>query len=399
MTVILISLLLQIQIALPERANLANPASSYSLPPQTQKDYDKLWKRFLGGKDDRRVSDDLTKSLKKNPEVLPAVLVQAYLDLYGGRPDEAERRLEFVLSKNPTDPVALTYLADFAYTRGDYVRASELYTRLRAIHTSGSNLQMKSQRSLLLAMEALLQGAKLAISENRSGDAQKLYQQALNLTGHEPALRDQLNAAINREGSGQARLGQSEDGQEDHSVTAPETTLGSAASIEDLGRWGNQIDHFREIQVSESLTREQLAALLAVYFPELGQYRASDEVIADVQQSWAQSAIRLVVGVGLLDSMANHTFQPARTVTRGEFAAVLARLTRLFSLPASAAPLIRPLDVVPDSTLYLELQPALGYGLMTLDNAGNFNVRDVVRGGEAVNIAEKLHRLLRKNTG
>jgi hypothetical protein len=71
----------------------------------------------------------------------------------------------------------------------------------------------------------------------------------------------------------------------------------------------------------------------------------------------------------------------------------------LFSLPAQTTPLIRPLDVVPGSTLYLELQPVLGYGLMTLDNAGNFNVRDAVRGEEAVNIAEKLHRLLQKNTG
>jgi len=395
MTVVLISLLLQIQIALPERAVLANPASSYSLAAQTQKDYDKLWKRFLGGKEDTKVFDELTKGLKKNPDVLPSILLQAYIDLYGGRPAEAERRLEFVLSKNPSDPVALTYLADFAYTRGDYVRASELYARLKMIDVSGSSLQMKSQRSLLLAMEALLQGAKLAISENRSADAQKFYQQALNLAGHEPALRDQLNEAMNPK---RGQVSQPEDRQDPVALPAS-TPPASTASLEDLGRWGDQIEHFQEIRAAESLTREQFAALLVGYFPELSQYRASGDVIADVQQSWAQPAIRLVVGVGLLDSMANHTFQPARTVTRGEFAEALARLTRLVGLPARTDPLIRPLDVVPDSTLYLELQPVLGYGLMTLDNAGNFNVRENVRGEEAVNIAEKLHRLLQKNTG
>jgi tetratricopeptide (TPR) repeat protein len=397
MTVILIALLLQVQIALPDRAGLPNPASTYSFPQQVQKDYDKLWKRFLGGKEDTKVFDELTKALKKNPDLLPALLVQSYLDIYAGRPAEAEKRLELVLSRNPADPIALTYLADFAYTRGDYVRASEFYTRLRVINASVASIQTKSQRSLLLAMEALLQGAKLAIAENRSADAQKLYQQALNLAGHEPALRDQLSGVLTGEGKGAPVLVPPED-----RVTegpAAQTDPASQASIEDLGRWGNQIDHFREIQVSESLTREQLAALIARYFPELSKFRTSDEVVADVQQSWAQSAIRLVVGVGLLDSMANHTFQPARTVTRGEFAAVLSRLARLLGLPASTGPLIRPLDVVPDSTLYLELQPVLGYELMTLDNAGNFDVRAVVRGEEAVNIAEKLHRLLQKNTG
>jgi hypothetical protein len=391
MTVILISLLLQVQITLPERASLSNPALTYTVPQQTQKDFEKLWKRFLTGKEDSKVFDELTKTLKKHPELVPALLAQSYVDLYAGRYSEAERRFELVLSKNPSDVVALTYLADFAYARGNYVRAAEYYTRLKTVNTAASSLQMKSQRSLLLAMDSLLQGARRAIAENRSTDAQQLYQQALSLAGHEPGLREQFSEALNPK-------------TDEKTVAldlAPVAVIESKPNvpIEDLGRWGSQIDHFREIRLSESLTREQLAALLAGYFPELTQFRTSDDVLADVEQSWARQAIQLVVGVGLLDPRANHTFQPARTVTRGEFATVIARLTRLFSLPAQTTPLIRPLDVVPGSTLYLELQPVLGYGLMTLDNAGNFNVRDAVRGEEAVNIAEKLHRLLQKNTG
>jgi hypothetical protein len=83
-------------------------------------------------------------------------------------------------------------------------------------------------------------------------------------------------------------------------------------------------------------------------------------------------------------------------VTRGEFARALARLAQVLSLSPSNAPPITPLDVVPDSPLFRELQPVLGYGLLTLDNAGNFNVGGLVRGEEAVFIAEKLHRLLHK---
>jgi hypothetical protein len=36
----------------------------------------------------------------------------------------------------------------------------------------------------------------------------------------------------------------------------------------------------------------------------------------------------------------------------------------------------------------------LGYGLLSLDNAGNFNVSGPVGGEEAVDIAEKLLRLI-----
>ena len=73
-----------------------------------------------------------------------------------------------------------------------------------------------------------------------------------------------------------------------------------------------------------------------------------------------------------------------------------ARLTRLLGVSPATAPPITPLDVVPDSTLYLELQPVLGYGLLLLDNAGNFNVGEPVGGEEAVNTAEKLLRLVHK---
>ena len=115
----------------------------------------------------------------------------------------------------------------------------------------------------------------------------------------------------------------------------------------------NQIERFREIQLSNGITREQLDLLL---------------------RSWAEPAIRSVVSAGLLDRTANHTFQPARTVTRGEFGIALSRLTRVLGASGASPSPIAPLDVVPGSPLYLELQPVLGYGLLPLDNAGNFNI-------------------------
>lgn len=145
-----------------------------------------------------------------------------------------------------------------------------------------------------------------------------------------------------------------------------------------------------------AVTREQLAALLTRYFPQLTEFRQSREVMADLEGSWAESEIHTVVGAGLLDPTVNHAFQPARIVSRGEFATVVARPTRLLGVSAGDSSWITPLDVVPDSALYRELEPVLSFGLLLLDNAGNFNIAEPVSGEEAVNTAEELLPLIQK---
>jgi len=96
----------------------------------------------------------------------------------------------------------------------------------------------------------------------------------------------------------------------------------------------------------------------------------------------------------LLDATANHTFEPARTVSRGEFAQVMGRLARMLGVSQQEHQPITAPDLVPGSALYRELQLVLGYGLLSLDNAGYFNISAPVSGEEAVNTAEKLLRLL-----
>ena len=398
MTFMLFVLFLQIQIALPDRAALANPAATYPVPKQFQKDYDKLWKRFLSGKEDPKVFAGFEKLLNKDPDLISAILVQSYLDLYGSRDADAERRLEKVLSKASSDPVALAYLAELLYSRGEFVRASELYRRLKQVRTLEPSEESRSQRSLLLAMESLLQKAKTALTENRLTDAERFYTQALNLAPREGTLHGQLADALVLRGKptgGEPELSL----RSATDAAAPVATNETAPPVDEFHRWGSQIEHFHRIRASEFLTREQLAVLLAGFFPELGTLWKREEILVDIQDSWAQSAIQTVVSVGLLDPMANHRFQPGRTVTRGEFAVTIARLARLLGVSPAIGPRVDPSDVVPDSALYLELQPVLGYGLMTLDDAGNFKVGAALSGEEAVNIAEKLLRLLQKNTG
>jgi tetratricopeptide (TPR) repeat protein len=397
MTSLLFVLFLQAQIAMPARATLPDPSAGNPVPKQMQKDYDQLWKRFLSGKDDAKVFADLDKVSKKNPDVVPPLLVQAYLDLYSGRLKDGEQRLRTALSKRPSDTVALRFLAEIAYARNDFVEANDFYTRLRS--SGSTQADMKSQRALLLAVDSLLQDARLAERENRLVDAERSYRRALQLAPREAALHGHLAEVLRRAGNGteaeaELRVQQQLNGP-GGALVASDNDL-TVNGLEDLGRWGNQIERFREIRAAKSITREQFAALFAGYFPQLTEFRHVTEIMTDTQDSWAQSSIQLVVDVGILDPTPNHTFQPHRTLTRGEFAVAVARLTRLLGLTPTTTPPISPLDVIPGSALDRELQPVLAYGLLPLDKAGNFGIGALVPGEEAVNTAEKLLHLIHK---
>lgn len=419
MNALILAILLQAFPALPARGALENPAIANPVPKQNQKDFDKLWKRFVAApaakdsaKEDVKIAGDLDKLLKKNPDLVSALWIQTYMDLYAGRQAKAEQHMEAILAKSPSDRLALYYLAESAYSRNDYLRASALYRRLKAVDNSHPDVEMKSQRALLLAMQNLVQEASIAARTDRLNDAERLYRQALELAPEEATLHGQLAAILTRQGKADdanAELRR----QDELRGTTDATRRGlaesnqarearrdtAAAELQDLGRWGSQIERLHEIRTSQAITREQLAGLLARYFPQLLELRKNPQIMTDLPESWAASAIEAVVGVGLLDPTANHTFEPARTVSRGEFAQVMGRLVRMLGVSQKEPSPITAPDLVPGSALYRELQLVLGYGLLSLDNAGNFNVSAPVGGEEAVNTAEKLLRILQQKAG
>src|SRR5215204_1008959 len=127
MNALILAILLQgglVSLA-PQRAvRIENPSVAYPVPKNLQKDYDKLWQRFVAApsakdiaKEHTKISAEFDKLLKKNPDTVAALLVQAYIDLYLGQQTKAEQRLEAVLAKRPSDRVALYHLAEFAYGR------------------------------------------------------------------------------------------------------------------------------------------------------------------------------------------------------------------------------------------------------------------------------------------
>src|SRR5262249_32783514 len=144
---------------------------------------------------------------------------------------------------------------------------------------------------------------------------------------------------------------------------------------------------------------EQFAALLVRYFPQIAELPQNPQIVTDTQDSWADPEIQTIVRVGLIDPNPNHTFQPSSIVSRGEFARTLARLSGMLGLRASSGPPIPTVDLAPNTALYPDVQLVLGFGALTLDDAGQFNASGSVSGEQAVHAATRLLQLLKERTG
>ena len=163
-------------------------------------------------------------------------------------------------------------------------------------------------------------------------------------------------------------------------------------TLEDLGRWGSEIELFHQIRDTQAITRQQLAVLILRYFPQTGDFRRTPQIVTDIQDLPARSEIQTVVGTGLIEPLPNHTFEPGAPVTRGEVAMAFSRLSRLLNLAPSTAPPTAAPDLAPSNAQYADIELVLGHGVMTLEDSGSFNVNGVVSGRDAVRSAERLLR-------
>src|SRR5688572_3627710 len=162
MNLILIAAFLFQSLTLPPRVSMENPASISPIPQKLRKDYDKLWSRFVAGREDAKVLNDLNKLLKKQKDLTAAMIVSAYIDMHAGKDSSAIPRFRQVLTINPKDKIALYYLGEFAFAGRDYTGAADYYSKLLAVDAGRYEIEAKRQKAILLSAENLLQDASHA---------------------------------------------------------------------------------------------------------------------------------------------------------------------------------------------------------------------------------------------
>jgi tetratricopeptide (TPR) repeat protein len=403
MTALLVALLLQSLLLLPPRSAMENPAAVSQVPPGLARDYAALWARFVAGSGDAKLEKDLDNFSRKQKTFDPPLVIAGYIRLYLRDYMGARQKFTLAVAINRENRIALYYLAEIAYLNQEYARAADLYGQLVTLSSPYPDIETKRERAVLRATDEVLQSGARAEAENRLADAEQAYRQALTMLPNEPLLHRHLADLLVRENKpadAEAERKAAEDllpRRAGSSSPAPDSTSGSDVdTLDDLGRWGNDIDRFHEIRSAESVTREQLAVLLVRYFPQILEMRQTPQIVTDTQTSVANAEIQTVVGVGLIAPMPNHTFEPSSAVARGDLALALARLVRLLSLSPAAPPPNAASDLEPNSALYPEAQLVLGLGLMTLQDSGSFNVSGEVSGKEAVRSAERLFRIFQQ---
>src|SRR5438552_10941498 len=246
----------------------------------------------MSGSEDANVLRETDKLLKKQKDFLPALALEAYLYLFLGRTDDAERQFEKVLAQSPTNRTALFYVAELSFTRDDFPKASNYYSRLLDLEQGRLDLEMKRQKALLLATDNYLRRATIAEADSRLNEAEDLLRQAIKIAPKEPVLYGQLGALLLKEKNWEAALAAfqhqgdlgaaGEDvqrhkadalmglGRKDDadrlisSLRTPDARPSiakddleqRAAELEDLGRWGGDIEQLRKIKSADALTRE-----------------------------------------------------------------------------------------------------------------------------------------------
>ena len=158
---------------------------------------------------------------------------------------------------------------------------------------------------------------------------------------------------------------------------------------------------YNEIPKSQAITRQELAAILAVKFNKYLPEPKRPPIIVDISTSWAANYIVRVAAVPLMDTYENHTFEPNRIVTRAELAETFSRLINFLKgkgfklMPQIPPEKIQISDIPPENIYYLPAVQMIAYQLMELSAQRRFQPDRPVSGVEALRIADLLLNLIK----
>jgi len=394
--------------------------------------HDRAWLQLQSG-DARGAERTLRELLKKAPRAYPAQVALGFVRLSQGQPADALLWFDRGLSADPTYVPALIGRGETLVELGREGEAFEAYQsalervpdqpvavrrvevlRFRAVQSDVASAQAALAASRLddarehygRALKASPDSGfllrDLADVERRLGNgdrARTLVDRALTLDPQDSrawVLRGQLDEAAGEPVAAMAAYRRALEldpalSEVSHRITAIETGLEEAALPAE----------FKAIGATPRVTRGEAAALLAYRMPGLLQAAAKGTVvITDSRRHWAQASILLAARAGAMEVYPNHTFQPGAGMTRGEFAAVVARVLHLVAARAPQAAQgwkdarLAFADVRPGHTLYLAISRAVASGVMRPVEGQTFGIGQPMTGADAVDAVDRLSRLV-----
>jgi tetratricopeptide (TPR) repeat protein len=338
------------------------------------------------------------RAVVMNPRYAPALGGRAEALLALGEEEEAVQSIEAALQADPSLTGLRTRIQVLRF-RGQQQEIA------RARQLAEANKFDEARAAYVAAIEASPQSPflhrELAEVERRAGDLDSALDhahKAAELEPEEPRAHVMLGEIYEARGE----FARAADELSSAVALQPDDAL--SAKIEDLRAravFAAMPPEYRAIGDSPSLTRGQLAALLAVKLEPLlsGARNASAVVITDTRAHWAAPYILTVARSAVMDPFPNHTFQPDQVVLRADLARAVSRTLNLIAKrqPQLAAAWRNPRRKFPDVPTghlsYPAAALAVEAGVMTTAADGSFQLTRPVTGTEAVAAIDKLTQL------
>jgi Tfp pilus assembly protein PilF len=150
---------------------------------------------------------------------------------------------------------------------------------------------------------------------------------------------------------------------------------------------------YNAIISSEAVSKEEMAALLAVKFKDvLEETSRKPPIIIDIATSWADDYILQMASLDLLDIYPNHTFRPKKIINRAEMAEILLRLVNYLSnrgfrfMQQIPPENIQISDVSIDNYYYQPIIQILSYDIMSLSMDKTFKPDLPVSGPDSIKL-------------
>ncbi len=337
-------------------------------------------------------------SLAAFPDMVPAYAGLAQVYEYLGKRDQAFIQYREIMKRAPDNKWAggrLTSIrAELLSAAADEARAALAAGKtaeakkacLKALFYDAGNADIHLQLARIYKKEKDPKNALLHLREALSGRP-----------GDKTAMTDYAELLYDTE-----NFSQSLDIYE-KLAEADKTNQGYAARIAELKEKLGVFEvpsQYGKIAATEILTREDLAAILAVKFKgRLGTGPEKSTIIVDIAASWAQKLIVRVASYNIMKTYDNHTFQPRRIINRAELAETLSNLMDFLSAGgASFSPVIDPrrikiADVPLESFYYQPVLRTVSCQVLELTPRSCFEPERTVSGLEAGRALDVIARL------
>jgi Flp pilus assembly protein TadD len=401
--------------AFPEPRPAAGEAT-----PKEARDLERAWQALQSGR--TADAEKAYRRLARKPGMLAARTGLGHVHLQAGRLDEAARVFAEVLEQRPDDVPALAGAAATAVRRGDLGGAIALLQKATQLSPSDAGLRRRLSGARVQLTERQVADARAALERGDLEAAIAIYRAVLQDAPEVAGLRLELAELLVRAGDTPAalevleadptgdrqvllRLGELLMGLQEHARALEayrrllerdprdEEALRAARAAREQIELSQMPPEYRRIPTAETITRADLAALLAVKVTALSRVPAgSARVAVDISGSWAREHILRVLTHGIMTVYPNHTFQPGATVRRGELALAAQRVLDLLRHPPGAAPVFT--DMSRSNLHHYAASRVVAAGLMDTTPEGAFQAWRPVTGREASEVVEGLARLV-----